>query len=529
MPLCCEYLPATEVAQQELVLLHGWGCNREVWRPLLVLLRPWANITLVDLPGCAPGVEAGAPPSLDKLVVDILDCSPDNAVVVGWSLGGQIALELAEREPDRVLAVVTICSNPLFLAVPGWPGMHAKVFDEFRANVQEDPAAALKRFDSLQVTGARHPRQLLRRLLNLQRQPATGALLVGLGWLEALDKRKSLARLMQPQLHLFAERDALVPASVPYAMTTLLGEAASVQVEVLPESCHLAPLDRPIKLEQHIRGFVKSAGELQERPVISSEPAKKDVAASFSRAAAAYDSAAHLQRDVGEQLLTCLDKWKGAPTTVVDLGCGTGYFCSELKSRYGSARYLGLDIASGMVGYARTRNGGDSDWVVADAEALPLSVESVDLVFSSLVLQWCYRPEHVFAEIGRVLSSGGLCVFTSLGPDTLKELRSAWAVVDSHQHVNTFLPGSELEAAVGKVSGLNLKLERRIFRMEYKRVRHLLEELKALGAHNMNPSRPTGLASRRALQGMLRAYEAWRTAGVLPATYEVYFGILEKA
>jgi malonyl-CoA O-methyltransferase len=528
VPLCYEYLPATEVAQQELVLLHGWGCNREVWRPLLVLLRPWANITLVDLPWCAPGVDAGGPPSLSKLVVDILDCSPEQAVFVGWSLGGQIALELAERDPDRVLAVVTICSNPLFVAVPDWPGMQAKVFDEFRANVQEDPAAALQRFDSLQVTGARHPRQLLRRLQNLQRQPATAALLIGLGWLEALDKRKCLARLKQPQLHLFAERDALVPASVPHAMTTQLEAGSSVQIKILPKAPHLAPLDCPVELHQHIRRFLTAAGELQERPATSSEPAKKDVAASFSRAAAVYDSSAHLQRDVGEQLLTYLEKWKEAPTTVVDLGCGTGYFCSELKSRYGSARYLGLDIASGMVDYARTRNGSDGDWVVADAEALPLSGESVDLVFSSLALQWCYRPEHVFAEIARVLRSGGLCVFTSLGPGTLKELRSAWAGVDSHQHVNTFLPSHELEVAVARIPGLNMKLERRIFRLEYRRVRDLLEELKALGAHNMNPSRPSGLTSRRALQGMLRAYETWRTAGVLPATYEVYFGILEK-
>lgn len=529
MPLRYEYLPATEAAQQELVLLHGWGCNREVWRPLLVLLRPWSNITLVDLPWCAPGVDAGDPPSLNGLVADILDCSPVQAVFVGWSLGGQIAVELAEREPDRVLAVVTICSNPMFVAVSDWPGMQARVFKDFRVSVQKNPTAALKRFDSLQVTGARHPRPLLRLLQNLQRQPATAGLLIGLDWLEALDKRKCLARIKQPQLHLFAERDALVPASVSHAMATQLGEESSVQVKVLPEACHLAPLDCPVQLQQHIRGFLTAVGELQDCPAIRSEPAKKDVAASFSRAAGAYDSVAHLQRDVGEQLLTYLEKWKEAPTTVVDLGCGTGYFCSELKSRYRSARYLGLDIASGMVDYARSRNGADSDWVVADAEALPLGSESVDLVFSSLALQWCYRPEHIFAELARVLRSGGLCVFTSLGPATLKELRSSWAAVDSYQHVNTFLPGFELEAAVGNIPGLNLTLERRTFRMEYERVRDLLEELKVLGAHNMNPSRPSGLTSRQTLQGMLRGYEAWRTEGLLPATYEVYFGVLEKA
>jgi len=423
VPLHYEYLPATEAAQQELVLLHGWGCNLEVWRPLLVLLRPWANITLLDLPGCAPGVDAGNPPSLTALLADILDCSPERAVVVGWSLGGQIAVELAEREPERVVAVVTICSNPLFVATRDWPGMDTGVFNAFRRSVQSDPAAALKRFDTLQVTGARRRRPLLQQLQNLPRQPASAELLIGLGWLEALDKRASLAKLKQPQLHLFAERDALVPAAVGRSIATRLAGQSSAQVRALPDACHLAPLDCPVDLQQHIRQFLAATGRLQQRPAIASELAKKDVAASFSRAAAVYDSVAHLQRDVGEQLLTCLNQWQGVPTTVLDLGCGTGYFCGALQSRYPGARYLGLDIASGMVDYARRRCGDDCDWLVADAEALPLGSASVDLVFSSLALQWCYRPEHLFAELARVLRPGGLCVFTSLGPDTLKELR----------------------------------------------------------------------------------------------------------
>ena len=88
--------------------------------------------------------------------------------------------------------------------------------------------------------------------------------------------------------------------------------------------------------------------------------------------------------------------------------------------------------------------GASCDWLVADAEALPLVNDSVDLVFSSLALQWCYRPDHLFAELARVLKPGGICVFTSLGPDTLRELRAAWAAVDAHQHVNAFLPAGEL-------------------------------------------------------------------------------------
>jgi malonyl-CoA O-methyltransferase len=255
---------------------------------------------------------------------------------------------------------------------------------------------------------------------------------------------------------------------------------------------------------------------------------KKEVAASFSRAAAAYDSVARLQRDVGNHLLSSLSQWQGEPATVLDLGCGTGFFCSELQLRYPEAQYVGLDIAEGMVKYARGRGGAHCDWLVADAEALPLANESVDLVFSSLALQWCYRPEHLFSELARVLRPGGLCVFTSLGPDTLCELRSAWAAVDAHQHVNSFLPAGELVAAAGRISSIDMSLESRAFRMEYARVRDLLDELKTLGAHNMNRRRPAGLTSRRALQGMLHAYEGARSDGLLPATYDVIFGVLKK-
>ncbi|NND69623.1 MAG: malonyl-ACP O-methyltransferase BioC [Halioglobus sp.] len=256
--------------------------------------------------------------------------------------------------------------------------------------------------------------------------------------------------------------------------------------------------------------------------------AKRDVADSFSRAAVHYDSVAGLQRDVGAQLLTRLDDYAGAPQVVLDLGSGTGFFAPELAARFPAAQYIGLDIAEGMARHACAQCTGQAQWLVADAEALPLAAESVDLVYSSLAIQWCERPRHLFAELARVLRPGGCCVFTSLGPATLRELREAWAAVDAHQHVNSFLPGTALRAAAD-LPGLELALDTRDFYMHYDRVRELLDELKTLGAHNMNRQRAHGLTGRRALQGMLQAYEAKRENGLLPATYEVQFGILRKA
>jgi malonyl-CoA O-methyltransferase len=130
--------------------------------------------------------------------------------------------------------------------------------------------------------------------------------------------------------------------------------------------------------------------------------------------------------------------------------------------------------------------------------------------------------------MARVLQPGGRCFFSTLGPDTLQELRQAWAAVDAHQHVNTFLPLAELQAAVATIPGIRCTFRGARHCMRYERVGDLLAELKALGAHNMNRQRPAGLCSRRTLQGMLQAYEAWRVDGLLPATYDVIFGEVEK-
>jgi len=531
MPLRREYLPATVAARQHLVLLHGWGCNREVWRPLLTALRPWADVTLLDLPGCAPGDALGSTPALLELLGDILDAVPEHAVYVGWSLGGQLAIELAAQSPEHVLALVTICTNPAFIAVDDWPGMDAEIFQTFRAGVRADPAAALKRFDTLQVTGSPRPRQLLRELQRHGRGAATVELSASLGWLESLDQREALSTLRQPQLHLLAQRDALVPDHAAASIAAGMAQCARGVVKVIPHTSHLALLDAPVELGREIHGFLAASGLLGAGAVPAATLEKRDVAASFSRAANTYDTVARLQREVGEQLLTLLherfDAAQWAPTTVLDLGCGTGYFRAALRARYPRAQYVGLDIAAGMVSHARERAAPDCAWIVADAEALPLASASVDLVFSSLAVQWCHRPEHLFAELARVLRPGGRCVFTSLGPRTLCELREAWAAVDARQHVNAFLPVAALHGAARRLRGLTVTLESRPFRMQYARVRDLLDELKALGAHNMNRGRPAGLTSRRTLQGMLEAYERQRSDGVLPATYDVIFGVVE--
>lgn len=526
-----EYLPATGTAQQELVLLHGWGSDREIWRPLLAALRPWANLTLVDIPGCAPVCATDQEQQLPDVLGDLLARCPPRAVFLGWSLGGQLAIEIANRQPQRVLGIITLCSNPRFIGEADWPGMDRSEFETFAGTVARSPVTGLRRFAGLQAGSSRQALRLLRRF---SAQPLTREdgeyLLMGLGWLRELDQRAILPALDGPQLHLLGGRDALVPTAVEGALRTLLCAVPAARVRLLPEAGHLAPLEASAELAGEIRAFLDSTRLL---PEAAGEPcsgiAKAEVAQSFSRAASRYDSVASLQRDVGGQLLHRLDSLGQQPGTVLDLGCGTGYFCPALRERYPGADYIGLDLAQGMVEFARQRCPGERQWLVGDAEALPLASNSVDLVFSSLAIQWCDRPRLLFAELARVLRPGGHCVFTSLGPQTLVELRDAWAAVDARQHVNTFLPPSALADAAGDVPGLSLALDGARFNMQYERVRELLDELKTLGAHNMNRDRPAGLTSRRTLQGMLQAYEKWRRDGLLPATYDVIFGVLEAA
>ncbi len=523
MDLKPEYLPATEEARQRLVLLHGWGANREIWRPLVAEVRRWADVTLLDLPGCAPGAGA-AGPALETLLTAILDAAPAEAVYVGWSLGGQLATELALRFPARVTGLVTLCSNPKFVATEGWPGMAPSEFEAFRGAFDDNPVSALRRFDGLQIQGAENPKALLRQLRGIRRAPADASLQAGLHWLSTLDQREPLAGISAPRLHLFAARDALVPPECAEA----LHETAGGEVETVAGSSHTLPLQAPATVGATILGYLQGNSLLLEvhhsRPMLD----KADVAVSFSRAAKDYDSVAVLQREVGSRLLESLDATEAGPNRVLDLGCGTGYFLPELRRRFPGAQYIGLDIADGMVRYARDRHEGSPSWLVADAESLPLAADSIDLVFSSLAIQWCYRPDLLFAELARVLRPGGRCVFTSLGPETLKELRASWAAVDEHQHVNTFLPAVELCSVAEQTSGLQLNLRSERFVMRYSKVRELLTELKTLGAHNVNRGRPAGLTSRRVLQGMLDNYESWRDNGTLPATYDVLFGFVVK-
>lgn len=255
-------------------------------------------------------------------------------------------------------------------------------------------------------------------------------------------------------------------------------------------------------------------------------PDKRHVAASFSRAAASYDSVAALQRDVGNQLLSRLPS-QFVPGRWLDLGCGTGYFSRELGGRYSGSQGVALDIAEGMLNHARPL-GGAAHFIAGDAERLPLRDATCDLLFSSLAVQWCEDFASVLSEARRVLKPGGVFAFASLCVGTLAELRDSWRQVDGRVHVNRFREFGRYQQLCAD-SGLNVMgLETRPHVLHYPDVRSLTHELKALGAHNLNPGRPGGLTGRARILGLVEAYERFRQAEGLPATYQVVYAVLEK-
>jgi malonyl-CoA O-methyltransferase len=219
-----------------------------------------------------------------------------------------------------------------------------------------------------------------------------------------------------------------------------------------------------------------------------------------------------------------LTELKIAPATVLDLGAGTGHSTRALKRKFPKALVVAADIAPGMLTQARQQ----SRWlrrferVCADAYSLPFKDASVDVVFSSLMLQWCDDLDAVFGEIARVLKPGGLLLFSTFGPGTLAELRDAWAAGDAaNNHVNHFFDPHALGAALMHAGLAEPVLDVDRIVMGYDDALTLMRELKAIGAHNVTNGRARGLTGRRRLDAMTRAYETLRRDGKLPATYEV--------
>jgi len=253
---------------------------------------------------------------------------------------------------------------------------------------------------------------------------------------------------------------------------------------------------------------------------------KKRARAAFDRAAASYDEHAAVERAVADHLLECLDVISLKPEAFMDLGTATGYCAAALAERYRRADGLLLDLSASMLTEART---GAPRWrsrlryVCADIEALPLKDGAVDLIFSSAAFQWCNDLDQALTECRRVIKPGGLIMFSSFGPDTLKELREAWRVIDDSPRINQFIDMHDVGDALIRAGFSSPVLECERLTATYADAHALMRDLRGTGAVNALRGRRRGLSTARELQRVIAAYETHRQNGTLPATYEVVY------
>ena len=495
--------------QPPIVLLHGWAMNTQAMQPLVAPLQSLGEVWCVDLPGF--GASAASDDfAIEAVLTQLAIALPARAIMVGWSLGGVVATAYAAAYPKRVLGLVTLATNACFVAQDDWStAMAPAVNARFNRAFSADAEGTLSRFCGLVAEGSPALRQRLRQLRALADQ-LRSCWRQALDYLAQADHRQILQALSQPALHLYAEHDALVPAACAAPMQALNPAHAVTVIEGVGHALHW---DAPEQVAARIAEFVCTLS------TEDATPRKHRVARSFSRAAPSYDAAARLQREVGSNLLQQLPASAG---TVLDLGSGTGYFSAELKQRTAAHYLLSMDIAEGMLRYAREHDSAAADaWVGGDAEALPLQEQSVDLVFSSLAIQWCDNLPRLFAELYRVLKPGASLQLTTLGPGTLSELQQAWRQVDAQVQVNGFSSSEKLEEIM-LACGFEAIQQQSYCRTLYSDSVHALSaELKRLGAHQAHSRRSSGLGGRRLLAALEQAYAPFRQPQGLPASYQV--------
>ena len=266
-----------------------------------------------------------------------------------------------------------------------------------------------------------------------------------------------------------------------------------------------------------------------------------EVRRAFDHAATSYDAHAVLQREVCDRLLERLDFVALQPGRVLDVGTGTGYGLAHLLARYPAAELCALDIAPSMLNAARARLP-QPTWVqrtltrftstpfrpahlvCADMGRLPLAANSMNLVWSSLALQWAQDLEATLRGVHRVLAPGGLLIFATFGPDTLKELRAAFSAIDDAPHVNRFIDLHDIGDMLIHAGFSSPVMEMEMLTLTYADLKTLMRDLKGIGAHNAATTRRRGLLGKSAWSRLEQAYETQRLEGRLPATFEVIYG-----
>ena len=377
-------------------------------------------------------------------------------------------------------------------------------------------------FLALQARGSENERELLaglRERLFSRGEPELSALRGGLDILRDADLRAVLPGITRPVLAIAGQRDKLTPPQASHYLARALPNARAVEIQGrrMRRSCRTRKFSSNTS-----RVFCMNEFEID----------KREVRRAFSKAAETYDAAAVLQREVCVRMLEKLDFIKLAPHRILDVGSGTGWGARQLGGRYKGAEVIALDIAIGMLQASR----GTSSWwqklfaghkqryLCADAEALPLAAQSVDMAWSNLALQWCNDLPATFAGLHRVLKTDGLLMFSTFGPDTLRELGAAFQGVDDYRHISRFADMHDVGDMLVAAGFADPVMEMEKITLTYPDVKAVLQDLRSIGAHNAAARRVPGMMGKGRWARFVQNYETLRRDGKLPATFEVIYG-----
>ncbi|MCC5862409.1 MAG: methyltransferase domain-containing protein [Gammaproteobacteria bacterium] len=271
-----------------------------------------------------------------------------------------------------------------------------------------------------------------------------------------------------------------------------------------------------------------AAGSPTTHTAAALAPEAVRVARGFDRRAASYRQHAFVEPLLRERLLERLELIRIEPQRILDLGSAAGESSFALARRYRRATVIAADRSAGMLRGLLEQRG----WrlrrrvrpLLCDAAAVPVADGSIDLVFSSLLLHWHADPAAVFAECRRVLRPGGLLLFNTFGPDTLRELRGAWRAVDEAAHVNLFLDMHDLGDALQRAGLAAPVMDTETLTISHETPAALFRDLRATTPGNVLAGRPRGLLGRERHTRLLAALERTRRDGRLPTTLEVVYG-----
>ncbi|MDR0217559.1 MAG: pimeloyl-ACP methyl ester esterase BioH [Enterobacteriaceae bacterium] len=240
---------------RDLVMLHGWGLNAEVWRSVETRLASHFRVHLVDLPGYGRSQSYPAM-TLAEMADIVWQQAPENALWIGWSLGGLVASQIALDHPEQVAGLITVASSPKFSEEADWPGIKPSVLDAFRQQLSEDYQKTIERFLALQTLGtdsARQDARLLKSVVLSQPMPTVEVLNAGLEILHSDDLRAELAQLDVPFLRIYGYLDGLVPRKIVTLLDTAWPQSRSVMMR---HAAHAPFISHPDEFVDLLLDFV---------------------------------------------------------------------------------------------------------------------------------------------------------------------------------------------------------------------------------------------------------------------------------